>query len=65
VGPRFDRSVADLFEEQKGYDKNILPLVDKTTEKLIEKQLPGADAFIIWATAQMISLPVKIRACVR
>ncbi|KAJ7869221.1 hypothetical protein B0H14DRAFT_2728299 [Mycena olivaceomarginata] len=38
--------------KQKGYDKNILPL----------KQLPGADAFFIWATAQMISLPVKIRA---
>ncbi|KAJ6504539.1 hypothetical protein DFH09DRAFT_1201023 [Mycena vulgaris] len=45
-----------------GYTENIVPLVDKT-EKLVEKHLPEDDAWYLWALAQMVSLPLKIRAC--
>jgi hypothetical protein len=52
------------FEVRDGYTENIVPLVDKT-EKLVEKHLPEDDAWFLWALAQMVSLPSKIRACAR
>ncbi|KAJ7721387.1 hypothetical protein B0H16DRAFT_1738293 [Mycena metata] len=48
---------------REGYTENILGLVD-TTERLVEKHLPESDAWFLWALAQRVSLPSKMRACV-
>ncbi|KAJ7112320.1 hypothetical protein C8R44DRAFT_798337 [Mycena epipterygia] len=47
---------------RKGYNDNILKLVD-LTRKIVEERLKG-DAWIMWAIAQKASVPLKIDACV-
>ncbi|KAJ7913607.1 hypothetical protein B0H13DRAFT_1873732 [Mycena leptocephala] len=47
---------------RRGYDDNILTLVD-LTRQIVEERLKG-DAWIMWAIAQKASLPLKIDACV-
>ncbi|KAJ7112357.1 hypothetical protein C8R44DRAFT_251809 [Mycena epipterygia] len=47
---------------RKGYNDNILKLVD-LTRKIVEERLKG-DAWILWAVAQKASIPLKIDACV-
>ncbi|KAJ7433245.1 hypothetical protein B0H11DRAFT_2259597 [Mycena galericulata] len=46
----------------RGYDDNILILVD-LTRQIMEERLKG-DAWIMWAIAQKASLPLKLDACV-
>ncbi|KAJ7362940.1 hypothetical protein DFH08DRAFT_767296 [Mycena albidolilacea] len=45
-----------------GYSDNIVPLVSMT-QKIVKDRLEG-DAWIMWSIAQMVSLPLKIEACV-
>ncbi|KAJ7882039.1 hypothetical protein B0H14DRAFT_1492364 [Mycena olivaceomarginata] len=45
-----------------GYSDNIVPLVNMT-QKIVKDRLEG-DAWIMWSVAQMVSLPLKIEACV-
>ncbi|KAF8130885.1 hypothetical protein K438DRAFT_1740001 [Mycena galopus ATCC 62051] len=45
-----------------GYSDNIVPLVNMT-QKIVKDRLEG-DAWIMWSVAQMVSIPLKIEACV-
>ncbi|KAJ7817923.1 hypothetical protein B0H14DRAFT_1380040 [Mycena olivaceomarginata] len=47
---------------KQGYSDNIVPLVNMT-QKIVKDRLEG-DAWIMWSVAQMVSLPLKIEACV-
>ncbi|KAJ7897540.1 hypothetical protein B0H14DRAFT_3424899 [Mycena olivaceomarginata] len=46
---------------KQGYSDNIVPLVNMT-QKIVKDRLEG-DAWIMWSVAQMVSLPLKIEAC--
>jgi hypothetical protein len=64
IWPVFISHVTTVVSE--GYDKTILSLVEITLNHVRDKLKGNAvNTWVMWATAQRVDLPMKLRTCVR